>query len=177
MVFNEDGDWNVATFVMIAVTFLGVFVYDALMKAMKGNMASIIIGLVLTGVILVGMSCWANFSYRGYNIHIGAMFGTIMAFNVWYRIWPAQQKIITAIKNGEAPPADLAALAGLRSKHNTYLSVPLFWTMINQHTTFFSGGNWGIPGHYAWAVLLVITVIGWHMVKICYKKGAKVRGF
>ena len=38
---------------------------------------------------------------------LGAMFGTIMAFNVWFRIWPAQQNIITAIKNGEAPDANL----------------------------------------------------------------------
>ena len=62
-----------------------------------------------------------------------------MAFNVWFRIWPAQQKIITAIKNGDAPDASLVALAGQRSKHNTYLSVPLIWTMINEHTVVMSG--------------------------------------
>ena len=67
-----------------------------------------------------------------------------MAFNVWFRIWPAQQKIITAIKNGDAPDSDLVTLAGLRSKHNTYMSVPLIWTMINQHTTPFAGGQFGI---------------------------------
>jgi hydroxyethylthiazole kinase-like uncharacterized protein yjeF len=42
------------------------------------------------------------------------MFGTMMAFNVWYRIWPAQQRIITAIKNGQAPNPDDAGMAGLR---------------------------------------------------------------
>ena len=54
-----------------------------------------------------------EFGFRAYNIHIGAMFGTMMAFNVWFRIWPAQQNIITAIKNGEAPNGDDVALAGL----------------------------------------------------------------
>ena len=71
--------------------------------------------------------CNANigwFRYRAVNIHLGAMFGTIMAFNVWFRIWPAQQKIISAIKNGDAPDADLLALAGLRS--STYLYVCTF---------------------------------------------------
>ena len=37
---------------------------------------------------------------------------------------------ITAIKNGDAPDGDLVALAGLRSKHNTYMSVPLLWTIV-----------------------------------------------
>ena len=50
-----------------------------------------------------------GFGYRGYTIHVGAMFGTTMAFNVWFRIWPTQQKIITAIKNGQAPDAALVA--------------------------------------------------------------------
>jgi uncharacterized membrane protein len=53
-----------------------------------------------------------------------------MAFNVWFRIWPAQQKIITAIKNGDAPDGDLVTLAGLRSKHNTYIIVQISGTLI-----------------------------------------------
>ena len=94
-------------------------------------------------------------NYRSFNIHLGAMFGTIMAFNVWFRIWPAQQKIITAIKNGETPDGNLVALAGLRSKHNTYMSVPLIWTMINEHTSHFAGGNLGIMESPNWLVLMI----------------------
>jgi uncharacterized membrane protein len=105
------------------------------------------------------------------------MFGTIMAFNVWFRIWPAQQKIITAIKNGEAPDGSLVALAGLRSKHNTYMSVPLIWTMINEHTAVFAGGNFGITSSTNWLVLMVIVALGWHIVFQIYKKSAKVQGF
>ena len=86
-------------------------------------------------------------------MHLGALFGTNMAFNVWFRIWPAQQKIITAIKNGDAPDGDLLALAGLRSKHNTYMSVPLIWTMHNQHHVT-APNTIGIPanllGFYLW---------------------------
>ena len=40
------------------------------------------------------MKEWAGFSYRSFNIHVGALLGTNMAFNVWFRIWPAQQQII-----------------------------------------------------------------------------------
>ena len=75
------------------------------------------------------LACVGGFGFRGYSIHLGAMFGTIMAFNVWFRIWPAQQQIITATKNGHAAGRRRwSALAGLRSKHNTYMSVPLIFT-------------------------------------------------
>jgi uncharacterized membrane protein len=123
------------------------------------------------------MKEWAGFSYRSVNIHLGALFGTNMAFNVWFRIWPAQQKIITAIKGGEAPDGGLVALAGLRSKHNTYMSVPLIWTMINQHTESLAGGNFGITAGTNWLVLMGIVALGWHIVFQLYKKSGKVKGF
>jgi uncharacterized membrane protein len=105
------------------------------------------------------------------------MFGTIMAFNVWFRIWPAQQRIIRATKEGQAPdPAD-PVLAGGRSKHNTYLSVPLFWTMINSHTSYFAGGNLGIPSGVAWISMLVVILLGWHIVWQLYRRAPKVKGF
>ena len=132
---------------------------------------------VLIGVVVYLMQNVAHFSYRAYIIHLGTMFGTMMAFNVWFRIWPAQQKIITAIKKGEAPDGDLVALAGLRSKHNTYMSVPLIWTMINEHTRYFSGGNLGFAGQYGWLVLMGIVALGWHIVFQLYKKSGKVKGF
>ena len=131
----------------------------------------------LVAVVAFLMARWAGFTYRGYNIHLAAMFGTIMAFNVWFRIWPAQQKIIRAVKDGTAPDAALVALAGARSRHNTYMSVPLFWGMINAHTTYFAGGNLGIPEDGAFAVFLVVVLLGWHIVWHLYKRAAKVKGF
>ena len=100
-----------------------------------------------------------------------------MAFNVWFRIWPSQQKIIRAVKDGVAPDAAIVKLAGLRSRHNTYMSVPLLWSMIGQHTTYFAGGNLGIPSDLYWVFWLVIIALGWHIVFHCYKKSAKVQGF
>jgi uncharacterized membrane protein len=99
-----------------------------------------------------------------------------MAFNVWYRIWPAQQKIITAVKQGTAPDAALVAFAGTRSRHNVYLSVPLLWTMINYHTTTV-GTPLGIPASYGYGLLLIVILLGWHIVWQLYKKAPKVKGF
>ncbi len=171
--------WSAAAIIMIAVTFLGVFLYDALWKSGLANnlRAAVIVSFVLGAIIIALFVHFAHFSYRGTLIHTAALFGTIMAFNVWFRIWPAQQKIIRATKNGETADANVVKLAGLRSRHNTYMSVPLLWGMIGQHTTYFAGGNLGIPSDYFWIFLLIIIIVGWHIVFQIYKKAGKVPGF
>ena len=178
--FGATGaNWSAGAGVMILVTFLAVIIYDTLWKTGIANnlRAAVIVSFVLYAVIVALYVYVAGFSYRGMLIHAGTLFGTIMAFNVWFRIWPSQQKIITAVKNGVAPDANLVKLAGLRSRHNTYMSVPLVWTMIGQHTTYFAGGNLGIPNDLYWVFYLLIVIIGWHIVFQLYKRAGKVQGF
>jgi uncharacterized membrane protein len=170
LLFGPGGHWGVMTFVMLAIVFFGVFAYDALVKGPMSNLQSAFIGgLVLVFVVVALMDWIAGFSFRGYAIHLGTLFGTIMAFNVWFRIWPAQRQIITATKNGEAPDAALVALAGTRSKHNTYMSVPLVFMMISQHATWAAVGG---P-----ITLTIIVLIGWGIVYHIYDRVAKVKGF
>ena len=166
---------------MLMITFVAVFIYDFLYKKVKFGITCpiakntrliTIVSFLLIAAIEYTMICCGQFSYRAFNIHIGAMFGTIMAFNVWFRIWPAQQNIINAIKNGDTPNPDEVALAGLRSKHNTYMSLPLLWTMINEHTVSLSGKLFNCEG----AVLLLVIAIGWHIIFQLYKKSNKVTG-
>jgi len=164
----ESGHWGASTFVMLAIVFFGVFVYDALVNSvLKDLKATFVGGLILVFIILMLMDYVAGFSFRGYAIHLGAMFGTIMAFNVWFRIWPSQQKIIRATKEGQAPDAALVALAGMRSRHNTYMSVPLVFMMISQHAT--------------WAAhpitLTIIVLVGWGLTYHIYDRAGKVKGF
>lgn len=158
--------------VMLLVTILAFAVYDALAKSpvFKELRNGAAVGLVLVALIVwAGYIHWAGFGYRGYVIHVGAMFGTIMAANVWMRIWPAQQKIITAIRDGQAPDPAWVAMAGGRSRHNTYLSVPLVWTMINQHTT--------VPWAEGPVWLFVMIVVGWTVTYWMYSKAGQVKGF
>ena len=172
--FSEStvGPWSHS---LILFTFVSVFIYDAFYKSSLSKntrLATIISFISVAGVIYL-MTCCGSFEYRAYNIHIGVMFGTMMAFNVWFRIWPAQQNIITTIKAGNKPEASDLGLAGLRSKHNTYMSVPLIWTMINQHHVTWNG-MFGISGE-VW--LLIMIAVGWHLVFQLYKKSAKIKGF
>ena len=167
--FELDRAWGLGAIIMLLVVWLGVFVYDPLYKnVFKDPKVGFVAGLILSGVVIYLLRDWAGFSYRGYAIHLGTLFGTIMAYNVWFRIWPAQQKIITAVKQGEAPDAALVALAGTRSKHNTYMSVPLVFTMVSRHAT------WAAT---SWIYMVVVVLVGWAVVYWLYNKSKEVKGF
>ena len=134
------------------------------------------VGFVLLAIVVCLMH-YAGFTYRAYNIHLASLLGTIVAYNVWFKIWPAQQKIIRAVKEGTAPDGALVSMAGTRSRHNVYMSVALFWGMLNTHTTYFSGGNLGISESYAYVVYLVVILLAWHIVWQLYRRAGKVKGF
>jgi uncharacterized membrane protein len=65
----------------------------------------------------------------------GGLMGTIMWANVWFVIWPAQQVVIRSAeqvaKGGQALPeaAGRGARAGLASRTNTVLSLPMLFFM------------------------------------------------
>ncbi len=163
-----DATWTAGAFLMLAVTFLAFPVYDALARSIKDNKQMAGIGFALLAVVILGYVYLGNFGYRAYVIHTGTLLGTLMAANVWMRIWPAQRKIITAVRDGQAPEADLVAMAGARSRHNTYMSVALIWTMIVQHTTAFAG---------SWVWLLVAIALAWLATVQLYKQATAVKGF
>jgi uncharacterized membrane protein len=162
--------WGLSTWVMIAVAILPFGLYDALAKSGLGkNLRTFgIVSFILIAAVIGLMLHWAQFSYRAYSIHTGVMFGSIMVANVWMRIWPNQKKILAALKEGTPPDAALVAQTGQRSRHNTYLSVPLVWTMLNAHTV--------IPGADSPLWLLGVIIVGWSAVAMLYSKSGKVKG-
>src|SRR5437870_135760 len=64
-------DWSVGAGIMIAVTFLGVFIYDALWKTGLANnlRAAVIVSYVLLAIVIALFVYFAHFSYRGVLIH------------------------------------------------------------------------------------------------------------
>jgi len=169
LVFEDppNAQWTLAAIVMLVVVFLAFAVYDPLMKAIPKPPVQAAVGWVLTVLVLLALRHWAGFSYRGTAIHMGAMFGTLMFANVWMRIWPNQRRIISATKIGDKPDPAVVALAGNRSKHNTYMSVPLVFAMLNQHGIWAASGDWALP---------VVVLVGWGVVFWLYKKAPTVQG-
>src|SRR6185295_16213419 len=71
----------------------------------------------------------------GWAILLGGLIATVMWANVWFVIWPNQKIVIqNAIDTGAGRPANpgaapAGARAGLASRTNTALSVPMLFFM------------------------------------------------
>ncbi|MCI0417129.1 urate hydroxylase PuuD [bacterium] len=155
-----------ASILCLVILFVAFFIYDIVWKAVKNETVGAVISFLLVVAVLFGLS--RILIGRSVYIHIGAFFGTVMFMNVWMRIWPAQKKIIAGIK-GTAAAADpsVVALAGLRSKHNTYMSVPLAFFMVSNHYPGLYGNQ-----EYGWLIAAVIVLVGWLLTKFLYVKSA-----
>src|SRR5215470_13273847 len=88
---------------------------------------------VITGLILASMmgSIGALFTFARPNtaIAIGMWLGLIMAFNVWFIIWPNQKKALGIVQVDADAKAKAARMAGLTSRFNTLLSIPMLYCM------------------------------------------------
>jgi len=156
---------TVASLIGVILLVVGYLVYDALWKSMaKNEKAGVIVSYILIVILIFGM--WCIFSHRATYIQLGSVLGTIMAGNVWMRIWPSQRKIIAAVKGGPAVDPAVVALAGLRSKQNTYMSVPLVLTMVSNHFPTVYGSDLG------WVILAILVLVGFGVTKLLYNKAA-----
>jgi uncharacterized membrane protein len=144
----------------IGVIVAGWIVYDVLMLSPLGRneLAFAVVAYLLIVGVAFGLT--QVFSARAAYIHMGAIFGTIMAANVWQRILPAQRKMIAALKEGKKPDDKLSAQAKLRSKQNTFMAVPVVFIMISNH---FPGVTYG--DRYNWIILSALVLVGWIAAK------------
>jgi len=63
-------------------------------------------------------------------IGIGMWLGLIMAYNVWFIIWPNQKKVLGIVEVTPEEKAKSAKTAMLFSRTNTLLSLPMLLTMV-----------------------------------------------
>jgi uncharacterized membrane protein len=137
------------------IVFSGV-VYDVMMASPLGRheKAFAVIAYVLIVALAYGLT--HVFSGRAAYIHLGAIFGTIMAANVWMHILPSQRKMIAALNAGRKPDEQLSARAKLRSKQNTFMAVPVVFIMISNH---YPGVTYGERNN--WLILSGLVLAGW----------------
>jgi uncharacterized membrane protein len=91
---------------------------------------------VVTGLLLAWMNDYivqALILRREYiGIGIGMWLALIMAFNVWFIIWPNQQKVVGLIEASADDKAKAGRVAMLTSRINTLLSIPMLYCMASQ---------------------------------------------
>ncbi|WP_440909509.1 urate hydroxylase PuuD [Candidatus Pelagibacter sp.] len=94
---------------------------------------------VLSGLILAGLNGYLHdamtFSIgsgipKHTAIGIGMWLGLVMAFNVWFVIWPNQKRALGIVECDPELKAKSAKTAMLFSRTNTLLSLPMLLTMV-----------------------------------------------
>ena len=97
-------------------------------------MSTIVTGLILAmlnGYLVQALTLGLMGGAAGHTaIGIGMWLGAIMWFNVWFVIWPNQQKALGLVPAEPAAKAKAARLAMLVSRGNTMLSVPMLFSMV-----------------------------------------------
>ena len=112
----------------------------------------------LTAVI--GLICLAGLAYfltgvlsqRAAFIHVGAVMGTLMAGNVFFVIIPWHKRLIRAIEDGRPLDALYAARPGYLSRHNHYMTLPVFFIMLGGHFPI------AFAQPHGWATVTAITL-------------------
>ena len=96
-----------------------------------GALATVITGLLLAwmnGYLVQALTLQKGF----YPIGIGMWMALVMAFNVWFIIWPNQKKALGIVTVAAEEKAAAAKLAGMTSRINTMLSIPMLYCMVAQ---------------------------------------------
>lgn len=162
---NDPDVWNVsnakATAVSVAFLVAAWLIYDLLWVSPIARQE--LVGVVLSYALLVGAIYLSTrlFSHRAAYMQIGAVMGTLMAANVWMRILPAQRQLIAATKAGTQPDMGLASVARQRSKHNTFMVIPVVFIMISNHFPVATYGH-----DHAWILLAALVLVGWGVAQL-----------
>lgn len=94
------------------------------------------LGTVITGLLLSWMKGYAHEALSlqppAVTIGIGMWMALIMAFNVWFIIWPNQKKALGIVVVSDAEKATAARTAMLTSRVNFLLSLPMLYCMVSQ---------------------------------------------
>jgi uncharacterized membrane protein/cytochrome c551/c552 len=131
-----------------------VVIYDLLCRTplVRNNRLFGVVGLVLIVAAAYGIT--RVFSPRAAFLQVGAMLGTLMASNVFFRIIPAQKHMLAATRAGRPVDTSYGARAKQRSTHNHYLTLPVLFTMVSNHFPVLYGYS------RPWAVLALLFVAG-----------------
>jgi uncharacterized membrane protein len=129
------------------------FVYDALCRIFARNAAALwtAIGLFL---LFADWGFFHVFGPRAAFIHVGAIVGTIMVWNVFFHIIPGQRKMVAQLRAGEAPDPRPGIVGKQRSVQNTYFTLPVLFIMISSHYPMTYAGSYG------WLVLAGLSIAG-----------------
>ena len=130
------------------------FAYDSLCKSRLGRNETAFVAVLFAFSVLLSWGLCQIYSGRGAYIHFGAVLGTIMVANVYFVIIPGQRRMVEAFERGDEPSSKDGIRAKQRSVHNTYLTLPVLFTMTSNHYALTYSHD------YNWMILVAFTLAG-----------------
>jgi uncharacterized membrane protein len=139
--------------ISLALMVGGWIFYDQLCKR-AGLDREVLVAIVLVAFFaLVAWGLSHLYSGRAMYLQVGAMMGTIMAWNVYFVIIPSQRKLVEAKERNAAPDPVYGLRGKQRSVHNNYFTLPVLFIMISNHYPMTFGYR------HAWLVLIAILLL------------------
>ena len=156
LMVDDEMDQTLPILAGVATLVFGWLLYDLLWRSTIARNERLAVAISYVAVVGLSYGLTHVMGGRAAYLHIGAMFGTIMTANVWERILPAQRTMVKALTEGKEPDLALGESAKMRSKHNTFMAVPVVFIMISNHYPVTSyGDNWN------WVILSLLILAGW----------------
>ena len=109
----------------IAPKVMLFFRYGALLTVLTGLSLAVVKGYAHRAMTFSGTTPNENL------IGLGMWLALIMAANVWFIIWPAQQKILGLVEASAEEKAAAAPRALYASRTNVLLSLPMLYCMVS----------------------------------------------
>jgi uncharacterized membrane protein len=102
-----------------------------------GALATVVTGLILaylSGYLMNALKLGiGDGNHKFTAIGFGMWMGLIMAYNVWFIIWPNQQKALGLVEATADEKKRAGRVAMLASRTNTMLSIPMLYAMTSTH--------------------------------------------
>jgi uncharacterized membrane protein len=138
-----------AVIVSVGLLIVGWFVYDGLSRVLEGR--DRLLALALACVIVVTAFGVSHLlSPRAAFLQVGAMIGTWMVANVRFVIIPGQEELVKAKAAGREPDPLYGIRGKQRSIHNNYLTLPVLFAMLSNHSAFLYGHS------QSWLILIAM---------------------
>lgn len=149
----HDMSYGTAVATSLGLLIGGFAVYDLIWRFLeqKKSLATALCMALAAGYVFAVSQL---FTGRAAYIQVGALFGSIMAGNVFFHIVPSQKQMVGASARGELADPALSIHAKTRSIHNNYLTFPVLFIMISNHFP----SSWGHTLN--WVVLAILMLGG-----------------
>jgi uncharacterized membrane protein len=172
MIDKSVRDTSESTAILLGISTLitGWLIYDGMCKTRLLQKKKLFAAIGFAVTIMISFILSKFLSGRAAFMMVGALLGTIMAGNVFYCIIPSQKELVASAKANRPVNPELGKIAGLRSLHNNYITLPVIFIMISNHfpVTFGMQYNWAI---LAGLTLASVSVRHYHNL---YEKGQRM---